>query len=144
MVGLLASAGVAMVTGDVAGYNASNAAIDSQEAAVHLEAAQSAVAFSQKTLNTIANTNQLIQIQAVKTAGRGESLSSGSFGAMSEDAYNTGQQDQANIDTESKVAALNYQSKEESLQQESNMLPYQLLGNIGQQAFSFGTAMYKR
>lgn len=142
MMGLGASAGLAllgggvMAAGDIASMNSQNAAIEAQQQSLNLEAKQSQVAFSQKTLNNIESTKRLMGLQAVAASGQGESLTSPSLQATTLDTFQKGKETGQNIDTESKVAQISYKNQQDALSEQQSALPVQMLGNIAKQGVS--------
>lgn len=136
MVGLGAAAGIALLGGDIASMNSQSAAIEAQQQSLNLEAKQSQVAFSQKTLNNIESTKRLMGLQAVAAAGQGESLTSPSIKATTLDTFQKGKETGQNIDTEGKVAQISYKNQQDALSEQQSALPFQMLGNLAKQGVS--------
>jgi len=139
MDGLGAAALGSLILGDVSSASAQYGAIQAEQSQVLLESRQQEVAFSQKSLNTIANTKKLLEQQAVSISSAGGSLGSGSFKAISQDTFDKGSQTEANEDRQTKIAEASFKAKKAALSQQENALPWQMMGRFINQAASIGS-----
>jgi len=126
------------VTGELANAFSTNSALDKQEESVKLQASQQQLAFSQKMLNTIAQTKQNIETQATVAASNGASLASPSLKAISLNTFQIGKKDMSNINTESKVAQISAQNEINAINAQKNTSPIATLGKIGLDIGSMG------
>lgn len=139
MIGLGIAGMGALLGSDMAEMAGEAGALSAEQNALKLQESQTEVAFSQKTLNNIEATKQLMGEQAVRAAGEGASLASPTVKAITFNTFQTGKKTQQNIDTEAKVAQLSYQSKIDALQTEKDSLPWKMLGNAVQQGTIFAS-----
>lgn len=126
------------VTGEVANAFSTSSALDKQEESVKLQASQQQLEFSQKMLNTIAQTKQNIETQATVASANGASLASPSLKAIGLNTFQIGKRDMSTINTESTVAQISAQNEINAINAQKNTLPLATIGKVGLDLGSMG------
>lgn len=128
----------ALIGSDVVGVVSQLSAVSAQKQQVRLQAAQSNLAFSQKSLDNIEATKRAMETQAVQASGSGESLASPTVKALTLDTFQTGKKNMTNLDTEQRVAQLSAKSKLDALSDEQVAIPFEAVGKVAQQGAALG------
>jgi hypothetical protein len=133
---LAIAGGAALLTGDVVKYNTSEGRIKTEESQNRLQASQAALAFSQKTLTNISNTQKVIGQAEVAASAQGEAMSSPSIQALQFGAFQKGKEKDHNLSLEEATAKASFDSKAEALSQQKSALPWQAFGDVAKSAMT--------